>query len=235
MTQRTRQARRRAANLLFLAGVLGVGLWVWANIRGAVYQSWANWAFEREKLGQAATVIQYLRAEGEEAWDHVRAWCGLEPVPRLAVPLNQASRVPSWVPAIGDGDLIGRLVVPRLHLRAIVREGTGANTLAVALGHIPGTALPGENGNACVAGHRDTLFRRLGQIRRNDVVRFQTLGGDFLYKVESTGIVTPRNTDVLRKGQAPEITLVTCYPFHFIGPAPDRFVVKARLVASTAR
>jgi len=130
-----------------------------------------------------------------------------------------------------SGGLVGRLVVPRLHLRAMVREGDGEGTLDLALGHIPGTALPGQKGNVGVAGHRDTLFRSLKSIEKNDLIEFQTLRGSYTYSVESIQVVKPENLDVLRPGPDAELTLVTCYPFAFVGPAPDRFIVKARQVA----
>jgi len=135
-------------------------------------------------------------------------------------------------PRLTEGQLLGRLSIPRLHLSAAVREGAGHDTLDVALGHIPGTALPGRKGNVGVAGHRDTLFRGLRNIRQNDVIDLQTPSGSYEYQVESTEIVKPTDTDVLRAGKQPEITLITCYPFYFVGPAPDRFIVKARLLPS---
>lgn len=130
--------------------------------------------------------------------------------------------------AILKDTLIGRLTVPRLHLSAMVREGDGAGTLDVALGHIPGTALPGETGTVAVAGHRDTLFRRLGQIRPKDIVVFETLQGTYQYQVESTEIVEPTEVSVLQDGKRSKLTLVTCYPFSYIGAAPQRFIVTAR-------
>jgi sortase A len=133
-------------------------------------------------------------------------------------------------PPIQNGALIGRLAIPRLNIRSVVREGAGQDTLDVALGHIPGTALPGQPGNTGIAGHRDTLFRGLRKIEKNDVIEFQTPAGSFSYKVESTSIVKPDNVAVLQAGQRPEMTLVTCYPFYYVGSAPDRFIVKARLI-----
>jgi sortase A len=130
-----------------------------------------------------------------------------------------------------SGSLIGRLVIPRLHLHEMVREGTDNGTLDVALGHVPGTALPGASGNVGIAGHRDTLFRALRNISRDDLIVFQTTHGTYLYDVENTAIVKPQNVGVLAPGSHSEITLVTCYPFHYVGPAPDRFIVKARLLS----
>ena len=142
--------------------------------------------------------------------------------------------VPRATPRLSEGALIGRLVIPRLNLQAVVREGAGADTLDLALGHIPGTAMPGQPGNVGVAGHRDTLFRGLRNIQQNDVIEFQTPSGSYNYQVESTSIVTPKDVSVLRAGDHPEMTLVTCYPFYFVGSAPDRFIVKARLIQTPA-
>jgi len=125
---------------------------------------------------------------------------------------------------------VGRLTIPRLKLRAIVREGVGEDTLSLALGHIPDTAMPGQMGNVGVAGHRDTIFRSLRDIRRNDLIVFETRTGRFSYRVEETAIVKPDNVSVLKAGTAPELTLVTCYPFRYVGSAPDRFIVRARQV-----
>ena len=131
-----------------------------------------------------------------------------------------------------DGSLIGRLTIPRLHLSAMVREGIRENTLSLALGHVPSTALPGQRGNVGVAGHRDTLFRDLRGIRKLDLIRFETLSsGNHLYQVSSTEIVDPSDVSVLQATRDSELTLVTCYPFYYIGSAPKRFIVKAREVS----
>jgi LPXTG-site transpeptidase (sortase) family protein len=123
--------------------------------------------------------------------------------------------------------LIGRLEVPRLGLAVIVEEGVDRGTLRHAAGHLPGTPLPGEPGNVVVAAHRDTLFRPLKDIRKGDEVRFVTPDGSFAYEVVKTEIVRPSDTDVLASASGGEATLITCYPFGFIGPAPERFVVQA--------
>jgi sortase A len=125
--------------------------------------------------------------------------------------------------------LIGRLEVPRLRLVAIVEEGADQHTLRRAVGHLPGTALPGEAGNLVVAAHRDTFFRALKDVRPGDRVRFVTPDGEFEYTVTSLDVVAPTETDVVAQGARPEATLITCYPFGFVGPAPQRFVVRAAL------
>jgi sortase A len=132
------------------------------------------------------------------------------------------------------GSLIGRIEVPRLALRAVVVEGVEHRTLRRGVGHVPQTAMPGEDGNVALAGHRDTVFRALRQIRRGDVVRIVTPSGLFQYVVESTSVVDPARSDVLDPSGGQRLTLVTCYPFYFVGPAPGRFVVRARLLSGIA-
>jgi sortase A len=133
--------------------------------------------------------------------------------------------------AVATHGLIGRIVIPRLLLSAVVVEGIDKTTLRRGLGHIPGTALPGERGNVGVAGHRDTLFRPLKDLRIKDEIQFSTSSGDFKYVVESLNVVAPNNIAVLAPSPENLLTLVTCYPFFFIGAAPKRFVVRARQVA----
>jgi sortase A len=127
--------------------------------------------------------------------------------------------------------LVGRLEIPRLGLAAIVEEGVDQRTLRHAAGHLPGTALPGEAGNVVVAGHRDTFFRPLRDVRAGDALRFVTPEGTFEYAVVALDVVSPTATDVLAQGPRAEATLITCYPFGYVGPAPQRFVVRAALAA----
>lgn len=130
--------------------------------------------------------------------------------------------------------LLGRMVIPRLGVSVIVAEGTDERTLRRAGGHIPGTSLPGQRGNVGIAGHRDTLFRPLRNIRQNDVITLTTLAGEYRYRVTSTEIVSPSDVTVLQADGHEVLTLVTCYPFYFVGPAPDRFIVRAeRVMGST--
>jgi sortase A len=129
------------------------------------------------------------------------------------------------------GATVGRLEIPRLGISAVVRAGSDARTLRLAVGHIPGTALPGDGGNIGLAAHRDTFFRRLGEIRPDDQIRFVTPDGTFTYAVEGTRVVEPSEVWVLDATARPALTLVTCYPFRFIGSAPQRFIVRAALTA----
>jgi sortase A len=132
---------------------------------------------------------------------------------------------------VDDGSLVGRLEVPRLGLSAIVREGVASQTLRRGAGRIPGTALPWETaGNVGIAAHRDRVFRPLKDIGKNDIITLTTVEGTYRYKVEWTRIVTPKNTEVLHDTREPTLTLVTCYPFYYVGSAPKRFIVRARQI-----
>jgi sortase A len=132
-------------------------------------------------------------------------------------------------PAAASG-AIGMLDVPRLGLSVMVIEGVGTTTLRRAAGHIPGTALPGQPGNVGISAHRDTFFRPLRNIRQNDVITLSTLLGEYRYRVVSTRIVSPSDVGVLDRSNDEVLTLVTCYPFYFVGPAPKRFIVRAERV-----
>ena len=132
--------------------------------------------------------------------------------------------------AAASGGLMGRLEIPRLELSVVVGEGTDGATLRRAAGHIAGTALPGRSGNVGIAGHRDTLFRPLRNIRQDDVILLTTIEGEYRYRVMSMEIVSPSDVAILNSDGNEALTLVTCYPFYFVGPAPDRFIVRAERV-----
>lgn len=128
--------------------------------------------------------------------------------------------------------LVGRIEVPRLKLSVVAREGVDDGTLRVAAGHIPGTALPGEAGNSGFAAHRDTFFRPLKSVREGDEVVVTTPQGVYRYAVTGVSIVEPRDVSVLEASTDAVLTLVTCYPFEYLGNAPHRFIVRAALRGS---
>ena len=134
------------------------------------------------------------------------------------------------LPAATTPGLIGRLEIPRLRLSVMVMEGDGQRTLRRAAGHVPGTPFPGEPGNIGITGHRDTFFRPLRNIQRNDIITLTTLQGEYRYRVVSTRVVTPDNVSVLASTGGEILTLITCHPFYFVGPAPNRFIVRAERV-----
>ena len=135
---------------------------------------------------------------------------------------------------VANGYAWGRLELPRVGLSVALDEGIDESTLRRAVGHLPGTPFPGEPGNVVLAGHRDSLFRPLRLVQGGDRLSLKTPDGDFVYEVTSLQVVAPERTDVLRGGREPELTLVTCYPFSYVGPAPQRYVVQARVVPPLA-
>jgi sortase A len=145
-----------------------------------------------------------------------------------ASPQQEALQAHAAAIALRPGEMIGRLEIPRVNISVIVLEGSDSSILDVAAGHIPGTALPGTTGNVGIAAHRDTFFRSLREIRPNDRLTFTTPIRTFEYGVESTEVVDPKNVGVLGPTADAELTLVTCYPFTYIGAAPKRFIVHAR-------
>lgn len=136
--------------------------------------------------------------------------------------------------ATTDGTLpIGRLEIPRIGLSAVVMDGDDERTLSVAVGHLPDTPLPWQEGNAALAGHRDTFFRPLRRIRTGDEIRLHTPHGTFRYRATRQVVVDPDELWVLDPSPVAALTLITCYPFDFVGPAPRRFVVQAERIVET--
>ena len=162
---------------------------------------------------------EYDQAEGKWALEHT--------LPGDPMTVAGPARRP---PHNAEGSLVGRIDIPRLDVSAVVFEGTSDDTLARGVGHLSGSAGPGERGNLVLAGHRDTFFRELRNIRQGDEVTIKGPQGEFEYQVESTAIVEPDETEVLRPGDGSTLTLITCYPFRYIGNAPQRFIVRATKV-----
>ncbi|HKC58207.1 MAG TPA: class D sortase [Vicinamibacterales bacterium] len=152
----------------------------------------------------------------------------LDAILRTEIPAGSAAAAPRRR-APAPGSTIGRIEIPRLRVSAIIRAGSDARTLRLAVGYIAGTALPGEKGNVGLAGHRDTFFRKLRDINPDDEIRVTTKDGVFHYYVQRTNIVQPKDVWVLNATSYPALTLVTCYPFWYVGSAPQRFVVRATL------
>jgi sortase A len=143
-----------------------------------------------------------------------------------------AHRASSQLPA--HETLLGLIEIPRLDTSAIVEEGVSTGTLWKAVGHFPGTALPGQPSNAVLAGHRDTYFSGLGDLKAGDLLNYESPTATYSYRVESTRVVEPDDDSVLRASKDAVLTLITCYPFYYIGSAPQRYVVTAREVPMPA-
>lgn len=175
---------------------------------GAAFLGWCAWTLGESRLYQNANRSRFSSPQTPTALP-----AGVPAPPRRPVP---------------DGTAVGRIDIPRIGMSAIIAEGEAESTLRLAVGHIPGTAFPGEGGNVGLAGHRDTFFRSLARIRVDDEIRLTgERGVASLYRVDSTAVVGPGDVGVLEPGPHASLTLVTCYPFHYLGPAPKRFVVTA--------
>jgi sortase A len=192
---------RRGEAALWVIGFSLLGWAVAANLMSRIYQARQERAFSFSALKGA-------------------------PATTAAVSALAPATIPDLDPLV-----LGRIEIPRLGVKAIVREGDDDATLAVAVGHIPGTARPGEPGNMALAAHRNSFFRPLRDIRRQDTIRIVTATRSYDYVVDSTEVVDPQETAVLDPTGATVLTLVTCFPFEYVGHAPKRFIVRASLVA----
>ncbi len=208
---------------LWVVAAVLIGIYGWAYLERSVYQSYQSWAFERKLDNQPASVTRFVIAKlrfgaNEPAGGRKHRKDEL----RTFGPPSRTS------PVLPEQSVIGRIEIPRIGVRGMVLEGTSDACLRRAIGHIEGTALPGQPGNIGLAGHRDTFFLGLKAIQEGDKIRIRTVDGTFTYKVESIRIVTPKDVNVLDPTPDPTLTLVTCYPFNFVGAAPDRYIVRAR-------
>ncbi len=130
------------------------------------------------------------------------------------------------------GEILTKLSIPRIGLRAVVIEGTSSSSLLLGPGHMTGSAIPGSDGNSVIAGHRDTFFRHLPGLKIGDAIYVLRSGKRFHYAVVQKRVVQSDDISVLRVSSGSELTLITCYPTHFIGPAPQRLIIVAKLVGS---
>jgi sortase A len=186
-----------AGNFLAALSLIALGYWSFEVVRARLYQA--------QEIRRFANGRQTDEASLEDA------------APRSGLHAAERSK----------GSAIAMLAIPRLGLSAIVVEGAEERELKLGPGHITGTSLPGAGGNVAIAGHRDTFFRPLRFIRRYDTIKLTTQGSEYLYKVITTTIVDPDDIKVLYPRDRETLTLVTCYPFNFVGSAPKRFVVIA--------
>jgi sortase A len=204
-----RTALRWAEWLLLVVGGLCLGYFLYTYAEASLYQAFEDRELDKI-LGDAA--VSGTSGTGREE----------------VAPTPEAAPRRTFAP----GSTVGRIEIPRLGVSAVIRAGSDARTLRLAVGYIPGTALPGDRGNFGLAGHRDTFFRKLRDINPDDEIRIVTTDGMFRYYVQRTSIVMPQDVSVLDPTTYPALTLVTCYPFNYIGSAPKRFIVRAALHAT---
>ena len=181
---------------------------------------------QRLLLGVAFVALAYCGFAVLDSWMFQRRELReFDRIVRAATPVLPGASVPAIVDA-----LIGRIEVRRLGLSAMVVEGTTTSTLRRAAGHISSTGMPGVPGNVGIAAHRDTFFRPLRNVRKDDIVTLTTGRAEYRYRVVSTKVVEPDDVSVLDPAADEILTLVTCYPFFFIGSAPERFIVRAERI-----
>jgi sortase A len=243
---------RCARNLFFVAGTLILGYCVVIVADSWTSQTYESWRFDRAKEiskptgvippGDEATAVippSGQATAGSSPGGQVTAVIPPTSQPLAAPPIPIAAESGSIDHNVGvagrgamhEGDLLGRIEINRIGLRAMIMEGIDESTLRRAVGHIPGTALPGGRGNIAMAGHRDTFFRALRNVRKDDEITLTTWSGSKRYQVDSTMVVKPEETEVLEDTGADILTLVTCYPFSFLGSAPKRFIVRAHMMS----
>jgi sortase A len=202
-SEQTREILRGAEILLWMVAIATLGYCSVAYASAAVHQ-------RREKAALNASIT--------EMSSHPAAMPG-----STQVVVREA----------GDYGVLGVVEIPRLNISSVVEEGVDASTLWEAVGHLPGTAMPGQNGNSALAAHRDTYFSGLGDVEVGDEIVFRSATARFRYRVESMNIVDANETDALPDSAGPTLSLITCYPFHYVGSAPKRFIVVARAVVPT--
>ena len=194
---------RSIEGLLWLVAAGALALFGFVIAEGSIYQFYMDWKFDD------AVASQQLLPNTRQTTQSL-------------LPTSASVRDATWL-------YLGRLEIPRLDMSIMLLDGIDNRTLRRGIGHIPGTALPGELGNVGIAGHRDTFFRRLAGIHKDDQITVRTLDRAYDYVVDSIRVVDADAGEVLNDFGHPVLTLVTCYPFHLIGPAPKRFVVHASL------
>jgi sortase A len=185
---------------------------------------WLTWLGSALIVGGAALLACYwwtLHVR-DVAQERAKAWL------ERAAAIHRTAPAPA--PPVRLGDVVGELEIPRLQVSVMVFEGDDSAILKRGAGHIPGTALPAGSGNIGIAAHRDTYFRPLRGIRANDVISLKTAAGASRYAVTELEIVKPSDIGVLAQAPGRDLTLVTCYPFFYVGSAPERFIVHARKI-----
>lgn len=169
----------------------------------------------------------FVAAESAVAqWTGERELARVAQTPRETI-VQRKTTNPSIRPGPRAGSVIGKFQIPRLKLSYVLLEGTDNRTLDKSIGHVEGTALIGEAGNIGIAGHRNTHFRKLEWIRRGDEIIVSSPVGEYRYLVEWVRLFTPDDVEVLDREHGPAVTLVTCFPFEYVGAAPLRFIVRA--------
>jgi sortase A len=211
---KTNTILRWSRRLLFVVGILALGYVGFVLAEAEFYQAYYNWRFQQDLKALKPPV-------GSGEYLHLPS-----PLP-TRVEVDRAN-AESLRMSGREGFPLGRLEIGAIGREVMILEGTEDETLRRAVGHIPGTSLPGQDGNVAIAGHRDTYFRGLRNIQKDDEITLTALNGSYRYRVDLIRVVEPEDVEVLDDSDESVWTLVTCYPFYFVGAAPQRFIVRAR-------
>lgn len=192
--------------MIILAGLLIIGIGVW-KIVDVKLQTNAS-------LKQAKEMI----AEQQQA----------DSLPTATNKSEEKSDPPKF------GDTVGLLLIPEIKAELAIVEGTDPNDLAKGVGHYKGSYFPGDNGQIVLSGHRDTVFRRLGELKIGDKFELQMINGAFTYEITATKIVEANDTSIITlQNTEEELIVTTCYPFSYIGDAPQRYIIYAKPLYSS--
>lgn len=227
MTHRTKTLRF-AEMTLWVVGLVLLGVASASTFSRWHYQKQQERALFQGGPAVAAVSVPELQRPAESTdtpANTVASPAPAQPVTATPPPAKEKARARAAL--VPDPAAFGRIEIPRLGVEAIVKHGSDEKTLSLAVGRVPGSARPGQPGNMVLAGHRDTFFRPLRNIRVNDRIRLVTPAETYEYEVQWVSVVAPHDTRVLDANGGEELTLVTCYPFSMVGPAPDRFIVNA--------
>jgi sortase A len=205
----------RLERVLLVCGILLVSVYIGSRFYAAAYSRSSLQSFWASQA--AAQALDEASAQSQSGLPDFRLWS------EKRIQKYQASLLAKVPPPLGV------IEIPSLGLQVPILEGTDDLTLDRGVGHIAGTALPGEAGNIGIAGHRDGFFRGLKDIRVGDTIDLQSQQGKLHYRVDELQIVSPDEVSVLEPRTKPSLTLVTCYPFYFVGSAPSRYIVHATL------
>ena len=188
---------------------------------------WQRWS-ARLLIGVGAGLLLWLAAHQLMTASERRQYDVTLEHRRASADADPGRRPPA---SIARGEPVGVLKITRIGLSGVVVEGDDEGVLGAAIGHLSDTPLPWEDGNSALAAHRDALFRPLKDVRSGDLLRLTTPYGDFDYRVRETLTVAPEDLWVLDPTPVPMLTLISCYPFNYLGPAPERFIVRAERIS----
>ncbi|MEK3696482.1 sortase [Paenibacillus sp. FSL R10-2199] len=188
------------------------------------------------------SAVQIFKAPAEarkalQTWEKKREEAQPSPATEEETPLPDGMISPPAEqggvnPAYTEGEVIGEIYFPKLDKRVAILEGTGRAALKKGAGHDEGSAAIGSPGNSVLAGHRDTVFRSLGNLEESDIIELETADGKFTYEITGSRIVDAEVRGAIKPSAEPVLTLITCYPFSYVGSAPDRYLLSAKLIAS---